>query len=217
MSWLSGGWKFVCALAVLALAASALAACDDESSATDGLAAAAQAPPPLPPRPPQRDADMRWPRDDWGKADLSADRRGVLVKPSGGEVRGWGDFAVRRHVTALFAHMQYDFMTGNTQAVCRNLDGRALPLSTLPAKADTPCRVELDANRRQLQRNGFKPTPLRFLWVREYPGVAGIWVESRTGERFRVPFVRDGEGPWKLQLSDLRPPEAIAMPIVTTR
>lgn len=199
-------------MAAVALAMGATGCGDDSDEPARLASAAPQAPPAVPPAPPPRSkASPRWARKGWGDG-LYANARGVLVKPDGGEVRGWGDRRVRRHVTALFARMQYDFLTGDMASVCRHVDSLPTTLATdLPGYAS--CDRTLRAYARKLERQEFKPTPLRFLWVRTYPGVAGIWVEDRRGKRFRVPFVQQGNSGWRVELEDLFPLEALAMPL----
>jgi hypothetical protein len=204
------------ALAVVALGGSA-GACggdDDGGSARPaGLeAAAAKAPPTVPsPPPPVRKASPKWSTDDWGD-ETYGNRDGTLVTADGGKIRGWGDWRARRYVTARFARMQYDFLTGDMASVCKYV---GTSLSTLVTRLNvaTSCEKTLRVYARQLERRGFEPRPLRFLWVRTYPGVAGIWVEGSRGERFRVPFLEIGSGGWKLDLRQLFPPEALAMPL----
>jgi hypothetical protein len=139
---------------------------------------------------------------------------GVLVKPDGTEIRAWGDPRVRRHVSALLARMQYDFARGKMAPVCKHVDPQLLSSVYLGGvEPGASCERKLDAYARELDREGFRPSPLRLLWVRAYPGIAGVWVEGGDGSRFRVPFVQRGNGRWLLELSELEPREALAMPL----
>lgn len=209
-------------LVVIALLATSAGACGDDDTGADAgggadensarlNSAAPKVRPVVPPAPPsRRKASPRWSTDDWGDS-MYANAEGVLVKPDGGEIRGWGDRRVRRYVTALFARMQYDFLTGDMASVCKHADS-ALSTLVTGAPDGASCETTLDRFAQKLEKRGFKATPLRFLWVRTYPGVAGIWVENRSGERFRVPFVQEGDDGWLLQLDEVLP-EAIAMPL----
>jgi hypothetical protein len=164
---------------------------------------------------PRRVAEPRWSTSRWfgdgPRVDVRANAKGVLVVPNGAPIRGWGDPRVRRYVALLFAWMQYEFVNGRMAAVCEHID----PSSDIPfdgITSDAPCPRQLHALTRRLERSGFKGRPLRFLWVRAYPGVAGIWVEDAKGLRRRVPFVQRGRGGWLLELRHLQP-EMLAMPL----
>ena len=207
---------FAMTLVVVALGGATSGCGDDgneDGQAADLAAAAPKTPPAVPsPPPPIRKASPEWSTEDWGEG-LRANAKGVLIKPDGGEVRGWGDRRVRRHVTALFARIQYYFLKGDMASVCEHIDPR---LSDIPFSGNRPCKEMLRRYARKLERRRFEPSPLRFLWVRTYPGVAGIWVEDKRGNRFRVPFGQTGRSGWRLQLRELAPTEAIAMPLRLT-
>jgi hypothetical protein len=213
--FIRGRGVFAMTLVVVALGGATSGCGGDDDGNDDGRAigleaAAAKTPPAVPaPPPPIRKASPKWSTADWGDG-MRANSAGMLVKPDGGEIRGWGDRRVRRYVTALFARMQYDFLTGDMAAVCKHVDPS---LSSIPFSGDRPCRPMLRTYARQLERQKFEPSFLRFLWVRTYPGVAGIWVEDRRGERFRVPFGQQDNGAWGLELRELAPTEALAMPL----
>lgn len=213
----SGG--SACSIVVaVALLAVALPACGEENDSEEPRAAAAAfagAPPPLPPpQPPRRPVAAKWSSERLSRTPVYANAEGVLVRRDGSKVRGWGDRPVRRYVTALFARMQYDFLTGSMGSVCKHIDSRLL--FGFPPNGgidDAPCESKMEAYAQQLEKDGFRSPPLRFLWVRTYPGVAGIWVEDPRGDRFRVPFVQEGNDRWLLQLGKLRRPETLAMPL----
>jgi len=183
---------------------------NEEKGTAGANAASLEKPPPPPPMPPpSRTVARRWSKERSG-IGLYPNADGVLVKPDGTEIRAWGDPRVRRYVTALFARMQFDFLEGNMAEVCRHV-GRGFSLGG--ASVDVPCDRKLKMYAQELKDQGFEPTPLRFLWVRTYPGITGIWVEDADGQRFRVPFSQKGKGGWLLDLQMLQPSEAIAMPL----
>jgi hypothetical protein len=202
-------------LVAIVLLASTVTACGDD--ADDGKAAhaaarPAQAPPPLPPPPPSsRNVAARWSRERSG-IGLYPNAAGMLVKPDGTRIRGWGNQRVRRYVTVLFARMQYDFLAGSMAPVCKHV----VPLrSFLPVGAtlNMSCAEKLKAYAHTLGKQGFRSSPLRLLWVRVYPGIAGIWVEDSRGKRFRVPFLEQGKRSWRLDLERLVPTGALGMPL----
>lgn len=202
-------------LAVVALGGATGACGDDDGGGEQpaGLeAAAAKAPPTVPSPPPStRKASPKWSTEDWGDETFD-NREGMLVTADGGKIRGWGDRRVRRYVAARFARMQYDFMTGDMASVCKYV-GTSLSTLVTGLPVGAPCEKILRVYAGQLEKRGFKPRPLRFLWVRTYPGVAGIWVENSRGRRLRVPFMEMGNGDWKLHLRVLFPSETLAMPL----
>lgn len=172
----------------------------------------AQAPPPIPGRPPKHSMLARWSNERFGRGPLYANANGVLVKRDGTEIRGWGDPRVRRYVTGLFARMQYDFLTGNMASLCKHVDvppGASVSPGGRPRNGS--CEDKLEAYAKELEEQDFKSSPLRFLWVRTYPRVAGVWVEHVSGKRFRVPFVQGDDGRWRLEIGDLSPRDALGM------
>lgn len=205
----------VCSAVLAVMLGACFPACGGSESAPQArlLEAAAEAPPPISAGVPwNRTEAPEWSRDDWG-GEMFANRDGVLTKPDGAKVRGWGDRRVRQYVTALFERMQHDFMTGNYAAVCRHLDPERSSLIWLSNARAEGCAPRLGALARSLERRRFEPTRLRFLWVREYPAVAGIWVEDRYRSRYRIPFIHDPATGWLLQLDELQPIKALAMPL----
>jgi len=207
-------------LVVVVLLVGVLTACGDADDGGDGDPAAVAAvldrpPPRVPPTPPPRDEPApRWSTDSWDEASAFPNADGVLALAGDREIRGWGDPRVRRYVTALFRRMQYDFLAGDVKAVCRHLNP-LLPtfLSDLAGRRDASCVAKMSAYAEKLDEQEFQSPPLRLLWVREYPRVAGVWVEDSRGKRIRIPFANeDGRG-WRMQFAELKVPEALAMPL----
>jgi hypothetical protein len=206
----------VIVVATLALVASA---CGQDEASGGGQAgslepsASERAPRvPAPPPPPSRAVAARWPVDEI--ESLSPDPElGTLTKRDGTKVRDWGDPRLRRYLAALFARMQYDFRAGEMAAVCKHVDNTLL--AGFPPNggiSHAPCARKLRTYAADLERRGFKPRPLRLLWVRAYPGlVARIWVEDVRGRRYRIPFADKGDAGWQLELGKLDPPDALGL------
>jgi hypothetical protein len=203
-------------LASMALLAGTVAGCGDAGGAADGgdvrAAEMAREPPRLPPPPtPTRVVAPRWSEERSG-IGLYPNSAGILVKPDGTEIRGWGAPRVRRYVALLFAHMQYDFLKGRMASVCKHIDRRSNNYLAGWA-TEHGCEEQLKAYAKKLEHQGFKSTPLRLLWVRTYPGITGIWVEPASGRRFRIGFTQRDKGGWLLDFGDLERREALAMPL----
>lgn len=189
---MEGGWTIttgvICALAL------AVGACGGDG-ATD-----------VPPSPVAERELPRWSAERLKNRDGSPyapSVTGMLIGKDGTRIRNWGEPGVRRRVVANFAAIQDNFRAGDLRAACRYVYDASFGSVGW-------CPGELRRLAGTLHRRMGPPGNLRVLWVRAYPGVAGLWVESPRGQRLRIQFRPDG-GDWRLELGLLHEKETLAM------
>jgi hypothetical protein len=137
---------------------------------------------------------------------------GRLTTTTGTVITDYGDRGQRVAAVQALDRLQQDFRASRMAAACKRISDFMLSQFT-PAgtQGGTSCPKKLEAYANARAQRGDSPKRLRLLWVRQYTGQAGVWVEEPDGNRLRIQLSQPlSGGGWQLDLGSLSQPDVLA-------